>query len=55
MSQCMIFSVIRIGLTADSGQTLIPTQNPEYWGNAYLQDEYQKAFRDYDSWMDHNY
>jgi len=37
------FSAIRIGVIADSGQTLISLQNPEYWGNAYLQDEYQKA------------
>ena len=37
------FSVIRIGVITDNGQTLISLQNPEYWGNAYLQDEYQKA------------
>ncbi|MBC8258663.1 MAG: hypothetical protein H8E38_06600 [SAR324 cluster bacterium] len=36
------FSAIRIGLISVNGQTLISLQNPEYWGNAYLQDEYTK-------------
>ncbi len=36
------FSAIRIGLIPVNGNTLIPLQNPEYWGNAYLQDEYSK-------------
>ena len=37
------FSAIRIGLISFNGNTLISLQNPEYWGNAYLQDEYSKA------------
>ena len=37
------FSTIRIGLISVNGNTLISLQNPEYWGNAYLQDEYSKA------------
>ena len=37
------FSAIRIGLISVNGNTLISLQNPEYWGNAYLQDEYSKA------------
>ena len=37
------FSAIRIGLISVNGNTLIPLQNPEYWVNAYLQDEYSKA------------
>ena len=42
-SGCRVFSAIRIGLISVNGNTLIPLQNPEYWGNAYLQDEYSKA------------
>ena len=37
------FSVWRMALTEAETGTEISLQNPEYWGNAYLQDEYTVA------------
>ena len=37
------FSVWRMALTEAETGTEISLQNPEYWGNAYLQDEYPVA------------
>ena len=37
------FSVWRMALTEAEAGTEISLQNPEYWGNAYLQDEYPVA------------
>ena len=37
------FSVWRMALTVSETGTEISLQNPEYWGNAYLQDEYPIA------------
>ena len=37
------FSVLRMALTEVETGTEISLQNPEYWGNAFLQDEYPVA------------
>ena len=37
------FSVWRMALTEAEAGTEISLQNPEYWGNAFLQDEYPVA------------
>ena len=37
------FSVCRMALTEAEAGTEISLQNPEYWGNAFLQDEYPVA------------
>ncbi len=36
-------AAIHIGITEQGGKSLVTLQNPEYWGNAYLQDEYPQA------------
>jgi hypothetical protein len=46
-------TVIRIGITAEGQMTYVSCQNPEYWGNAYLQERYAGYAGEFDRFLGH--
>ena len=34
---------LRLGITEENGKTMVSYTNPEYWGNAYFGDEFEKV------------
>ncbi|GET21475.1 MULTISPECIES: hypothetical protein [Prolixibacter] len=40
-------STLRVAITKEDGKTLVTYTNPEYWGNAYFRDDYNKVASDY--------
>jgi uncharacterized protein (DUF302 family) len=40
-------SALRVAITREEGNTLVTYTNPEYWGNAYFRDNYDKVASDY--------
>lgn len=40
-------AALRIGITVEAGKTKISYTNPQYWGNAYFQDNFDKVSSNY--------
>ena len=40
-------STLRVAITQEEGKTLITYTNPDYWGNAYFRDDFDKVAADY--------
>lgn len=38
---------LRLGITDENGKTIVSYTNPEYWGNAYFGEEFEKISADY--------
>jgi uncharacterized protein (DUF302 family) len=41
--------VLRVGVTEDENKVIVSYTTPEYWGNAYFQDQYPKVAAYYDA------
>lgn len=45
-------AVMRVAITEEGEMTYVTCQNPEYWGNAYFQDDYPKVAKNIDAFKE---
>ncbi len=46
-------ATLRVAITQENGQTLVSYTNPNYWGNAYFQDNFSKVSSQYSALNSH--